>query len=173
MLSSDHKRPFGKEFTINQPVRDKSQQGTSQLRDRKLTLITIPGSWRRKAQRTASVIESFFHAFRGFWTAFQTERNLRIHMGVALAVALAALATGVDASGWALLVLAIGLVITAELINTALERLVDIATNNEFHRIARDAKDTAAAAVLCAAIMAVLIGGFVFVPRLITILHIH
>jgi diacylglycerol kinase len=76
----------------------------------------------------------------------------------------------VDPMGWALLTLAIGFVITAELLNTALERLVDLASNNEFHRIARDAKDTAAAAVLCAAIVAVSIGACVFVPRIINLI---
>ena len=134
-------------------------------------ITAIPSSWRRKAQRTASLVESFFHAFRGFWIALKVERNLQIHVCVAFAVAVAAFALGIDASGWSLLILAVGLVITAELINTALERLVDIATNNEFHRIARDAKDTAAAAVLCASLMAALIGGFVFVPRILALLH--
>ena len=51
-----------------------------------------------------------------------------------------------------------------------LERLVDITTNNEFHRIARDAKDTAAGAVLCAAVTAAIIGAFVFLPRLFALL---
>lgn len=69
-----------------------------------------------------------------------------------------------------MLTLATGVVITAELINTALERLVDVAANNEFHRLARDAKDTAAAAVLCSAIMATIIGGLVFVPRVMALL---
>ncbi len=101
----------------------------------------------------------------------KSERNLRIHLGMAVAVAALALGLHVDAQGWALLTLAIGLVITAELINTALERLVDIATNNEFHRVARDAKDTAAGAVLSAAVVAAMIGGFVFIPRLLQLIH--
>lgn len=98
---------------------------------------------------------------------------MRIHVVMAVAVALAAWILRVDAIGWALLTLAIGLVITAELINTALERLVDIATNNEFHRVARDAKDTAAAAVLSAAVIAAVIGAFVFVPRVLVIFGRH
>jgi diacylglycerol kinase len=130
-------------------------------------------SWRRKAERTASLIESFFHAFRGFWIAFRAERNVRIHVLMAVVVSFAAVMLKVDAVGWALLTLAIGFVITAELLNTALERLVDLASNNEFHRIARDAKDTAAAAVLCAAVVAVGIGACVFLPRIVALAGWH
>lgn len=90
---------------------------------------------------------------------------------MAVVVAAAAVALHVDPMGWALLTLAIGIVVTAELLNTALERLVDLATNNEFHRIARDAKDIAAAAVLCSAVVAVGIGLCVFLPHLVPLLH--
>lgn len=157
-------------LVINQPVRDKSP-GRAPKTGSERKLIAIPGSWKRRAERTASVLESFFHAFRGFAHAFKTERNLRIHVGVAFFVATTAAILRVDASGWAMLTLAVGIVIAAELVNTALERLVDIATNNEFHRIARDAKDTAAAAVLCTAIVAAIIGLLVFVPRLTSIIE--
>lgn len=95
---------------------------------------------------------------------------MRIHVVVAACVALTAILLQVDVQGWAMLTLACGIVITAELVNTALERLVDLATNNEFHRIARDAKDTAAAAVLCSALVAAVIGLLVFVPRVLALL---
>ena len=72
----------------------------------------------------------------------------------------------IEAMGWAMLSLAVGIVVAAELINTALERVVDLATEGEFHRLARDAKDVAAAAVLCTAIMAAVIGMLVFIPRI-------
>jgi diacylglycerol kinase len=166
-------------LVINQPLREKARARAAknaarvnapvnETPDRKL--IAIPGSWRRKAERTANLLESFFHAFRGFAHAFETERNMRIHVFVATLVAVAALALRVDAAGWAMLVMACGIVITAELVNTALERLTDIATNNEFHRVARDAKDTAAAAVLCSAGVAAIIGMLVFVPRILALL---
>lgn len=157
-------------MVINQPIREKARARAAQKVSGDRNLIAIPGSWRRKAERTANLLESFFHAFRGFAHAFQTERNMRIHVVVAALVAFTAVALRVDAAGWAMLTLACGIVITAELVNTALERLVDIATNNEFHRVARDAKDTAAAAVLCSAVVAALIGMLVFIPRLLTLL---
>lgn len=153
---------------INQPVKDPTKRSLKTGNERKL--IAIPGSWKRKADRTSSLLESFFHAFRGFIIAFRTERNLRIHVCVAAAVATTALLLRLDPAGWALLTLACGIVITAELVNTALERLVDIATNNEFHRIARDAKDTAAAAVLCSAVVAAMIGALVFIPRILVLI---
>ena len=172
MISSYHGHSCQIEgWVINQPLRDTSPPpAPTPGSERKL--IAIPGSWRRKAERTASLLESFFHAFRGFMHAFETERNLRIHVVVAAVVAITAFLLGVDTTGWAMLTLAVGIVIFAELVNTALERLVDIASNNEFHRIARDAKDTAAAAVLCSAVVAAIIGGLVFVPRFITIFHL-
>jgi diacylglycerol kinase len=166
VLSSDQRVTGAK--IITQPVRETTHKRLSNGQERKL--IAIPGSWRRKAERTANLVESFFHAFRGFWFAFRSERNLRIHVVMAIIVAGVAACLRVDAAGWAMLTLAVGIVITAELINTALERLVDIATNNEFHRVARDAKDTAAAAVLVTAIMAAAIGGFVFIPRIFALL---
>ena len=156
------------------PLNRKKLQGRGDKHGKPSKLVTVvPLSWRRKAQRTANVIESFFHAFRGFWIAFQGERNLRIHVAMAIGVSIAAIVLKIDATGWALLTLAIGFVMTAELLNTALERLVDLATNNEFHRIARDAKDTAAAAVMCAAFMAVGIGLCVFVPRIMALVGLH
>jgi undecaprenol kinase len=157
---------------ISQSVREPNNPRDS-VNERKPVFPSsaVPDSWRRKAAPAASLIESFYHAFRGFFIALKAERNLRIHLGTAVVVAVLALTLHVDAQGWALLTLAIGLVITAELINTALERLVDIATNNEFHRVARDAKDTAAGAVLSAAVVAALIGGFVFIPRLLLLIH--
>lgn len=103
----------------------------------------------------------------------RAERNLRIHLIMGVVVSAMAVFLKVDSVGWALLALAIGFVITAELLNTALERLVDLATNNEFHRIARDAKDTAAAAVLCSAVVAMGIGGCVFIPRILLLMNGH
>ena len=82
---------------------------------------------------------------------------------------IAEIARGMDLSSFDVAKVLYGL-ITAELVNTALERLVDIASNNEFHRVARDAKDTAAAAVLCSAIVAAIIGLLVFVPRILSLL---
>ena len=67
---------------------------------------------------------------------------------------------------WAILVLTIGLVISCELINTAIEAVVDLVTE-EYHPLAKVAKDTSAAAVLVFAIVAIIVGLIIFVPKII------
>lgn len=121
--------------------------------------------WDHKCTRASSVFESFYHAFNGVKIALATQRNLRIHFGITPLVLLLAFAVGVEPWGFALLILAIGLVIATELINTAIEHLVDIQANYQYHLSARYAKDTAAAAVMLSAFTAALIGAVVFLPR--------
>jgi diacylglycerol kinase len=114
------------------------------------------------------MIESFYHAFHGVWIGLKEERNVRIHLLSAVAVTVMGLWLKVDLYGWAALALATGLVLTAEFLNTALEHLVDLSSDGKYHESARYAKDTAAAAVLCASFMALVVGLLVFVPRLIS-----
>lgn len=71
-----------------------------------------------------------------------------------------------DSVSWALLFLAMGLVITAELLNTALERAVDMFTGGEFNNLAKDAKDVAAGAVVFASATSLLIGASIYLPRI-------
>src|SRR3990167_2722985 len=112
----------------------------------------VPDAWRRKTGRALNMIESFYHAFHGLWVGLKEERNVRIHFLATLVVAGLGIWLKVDLASWALLALAVALVLTTEFLNTALEHLVDVATNGEYHRSARYAKDTAAAAVLCASL---------------------
>jgi diacylglycerol kinase len=72
----------------------------------------------------------------------------------------------VDAVSWLALTLSMGLVIGAELLNTAIEHVVDLTSGGEYHPAARKAKDTAAAAVLITAFAALAVGLIVFLPRL-------
>jgi undecaprenol kinase len=118
------------------------------------------------------MIESFYHAFHGIWIGLKEERNVRIHFLLGIAVIAMGTWLKVDVNSWMSLALAIGLVLTAEFINTALEHLVDLSANGQYHESARYAKDTAAAAVLCASAMAAAIGLIVFVPPLLRLLHI-
>ena len=103
---------------------------------------------------------SFFYAFRGVFSSIRTERNLRVHL-VCLAYMLGFL-LGTDwfvlsRGDWALLLLAAGLVLAAELFNTAIENAVDLATQEQ-NEFAKKAKDAAAGAVLVCAVFAVLVG---------------
>ncbi|HEU4430063.1 MAG TPA: diacylglycerol kinase family protein [Myxococcota bacterium] len=108
------------------------------------------------AERAAS----FRFALRGL-AAFSREANARIHAAVALAVIVLAASLGVDRRDWALLALAIGLVLAAEAINTALEALADHVAPGIHPRVAR-VKDIAAAGVLLAALAAAAVGLLVF-----------
>ncbi|MBP6351690.1 MAG: diacylglycerol kinase family protein [Candidatus Obscuribacter sp.] len=125
--------------------------------------------WDHKCTRASSVFESFYHAFNGVKIALATQRNLRIHFAITPLVLALAFIFGVEPWGFALLILAIGLVIATELINTAIEHLVDIQANYQYHLSARYAKDTAAAAVMLSAFTAAVVGVVVFGPRFFAI----
>lgn len=110
-------------------------------------------------------MRAFANAFAGFAYALRSQPNMRIHLVIALAVVVAASLLGVPRPYWIALVLTIALVLALELINTALEAIVDLVTEEQ-HPLARIAKDTAAAAVLVAAVGAVAVGCLVFLlPR--------
>lgn len=111
------------------------------------------------------LIRSFGFALRGVEILVRTQANARIHRGATvLAVGLGFL-LGISRSEWCAVVAAIGLVWTAEGLNTALETVVDLASPGQ-HPLAGRAKDVAAGAVLCAALAALVIGALVFVPHL-------
>lgn len=109
-------------------------------------------------------LKSFQHAGRGL-LLLTKEANARVHLAAACIAVLLGLVLGIGATDWAILVLCIGLVIAAEGMNTALERIVDL-VSPEWHPLARDAKDLAAGAVLVAAIAAAIVGVLIFVPYL-------
>lgn len=108
---------------------------------------------------------SLGYAAAGVWYALKTQRNMRIHLGIALLTQLAAWWLEISRSDWLLVVFAIGLVIALELLNTAIEAAVDLVTE-EWRAKAKLAKDTAAGAVLVAALAAVVIGICVYGPPL-------
>ncbi|RZL46544.1 MAG: diacylglycerol kinase family protein [Pedobacter sp.] len=111
-------------------------------------------------------LKSFVYAFKGLSYAFATQLNFRVHcLATALAVLLG-LYTGLSANEWLWITVAIAIVMILELINTALEILVDIVSPAQNPK-AGAIKDLAAAAVLIGAIMAVVIGLIIFVPKFI------
>jgi len=112
-------------------------------------------------RRPPSIIESFNFAFEGIIHVFRTQRNLRIQFGIALIVLLAAVKYGVDRLELIALLLSITFVLIAEMINTAIEATVDVATTS-FDPMAKLAKDIAAGAVLIASINAIGVGYLVF-----------
>jgi diacylglycerol kinase len=109
--------------------------------------------------------KSFICAIAGISSTFRSERNFRIHVA-ALCVALAAgLYLGLAALEWGFVVLSMGLVLAAELFNTAIERLADKEAGGQYDLIVKRAKDASAAAVLLTAATAFAIGTiFLLVP---------
>ena len=108
---------------------------------------------------------SFGWAFDGIGYAWRTQLNFRIHVTIASVVVVAALWLRVPPHDWAVLALTIGVVFALELMNTAIEALVDLASPGQ-HQLARIAKDAAAGAVMVAAISAVFVGIFILGPPL-------
>jgi diacylglycerol kinase len=115
------------------------------------------------------LVGSFRHAVAGWRRAVHEERNLRIHLLAAVAVAVLSWYLRLSGIEGCLIVLAVAAVWMAELFNTALEQLVDL-VSPEYHDLARGAKDVAAAAVLTAAVASVLIGLLIFLPHVIGVL---
>ncbi len=115
--------------------------------------------------RSPSVLQSFNFAFEGIIHVLRTQRNMRIHFMIAAGVLVAALIVGVSRIELVVLLMAISFVLIAEMINSALEAGIDVATTS-FDPLAKLAKDIAAGAVLIATINALAVGYLVFVDRI-------
>lgn len=113
-----------------------------------------------------SLISSFKCAFCGIFSAIKRERNLKIHIFAMIMVIIAGLFFKLSSIEWIICLILFGLVISAELINTGIENAVDLAMP-EKNEIAKYAKDVSAGAVLFLAIISVIIGLIIFVPKII------
>ena len=113
----------------------------------------------------ASVLRSFGPAFAGLAWALKTQRNLQVHAIASVLVAVFGIWLQLAAWEWCVVLLAVGLVWSAELLNTALEVLADRVSKEREEPIRR-VKDAAAAAVLVAAFAALAVGFVVFLPKL-------
>lgn len=111
-------------------------------------------------------ILSFKYAGEGFWTAAKEEPNLVFHLFAALAVLILGWILKITPQDWIMLIFTIGLVISVELTNTAIEAVVDSFTQSS-HPGAKKAKDVSAAAVLVVSITAIFIGLLIFLPYLV------
>ena len=117
------------------------------------------GLWRRR-------VASFGHAGRGVWSALRSEVHLRLHAVATVVVIGLGFYSSLSRLEWALVALAVAGVWAAELMNTAIEALTDLASP-AYHPLAGKAKDVAAGAVLLAALGALVVGALVFVPHFI------
>ena len=121
----------------------------------------IPGSNREHP----TFIRSFGYAIEGFRTAVATERNIKVQLLVGVLAVVAGVVLRIDALSWVLVLLCIGLVLFAELVNTSIEAIVDLATQ-DLHPLAKRAKDIAAASVFMLSITAAVVGIIVFARAL-------
>lgn len=119
----------------------------------------------KRSPRSHSRIQSFRHAFAGWWYVLRTQQNAWIHLVATLLVILLGILLNLRTIEWAVLAVAIGLVWTAEFVNTALEAVVDLASPEQ-HPLARVGKDVGAAAVLISAAIAVIVGLLILGPPL-------
>jgi diacylglycerol kinase (ATP) len=111
--------------------------------------------------RAPTLIDSFNYAFEGIIHVLRTQRNLRIHFAIAIAVITVAAALGVDRIELITLLLAIAFVLVAEMVNSAIEGAIDVSTTS-FDPNAKLAKDIAAGAVLISTVTALAVGYLIF-----------
>ena len=111
-------------------------------------------------------LRSFRYAFAGVKLLFGEEHNARIHATITVLVVVAGIVLRVSPVEWGVLVICIGMVLSAEAFNSAIERIADYLTTERDERI-RDIKDLAAGAVLLCAIAAAIVGLIVFVPHIV------
>lgn len=124
----------------------------------------IPGTGRNHP----SFRRSFLFALQGFRTAITTERNIRLMLGGLVFAVVMGIALRIDVMSWACILICCGTVIATELINTAIETVVDL-VSPEFHPLAGRAKDIAAAASWTVSLMAAIVGIIIFVRAAINL----
>ena len=126
-------------------------------------------SWKR-------LITSMSYALNGIRLAVCRERHMRIHLVAAIIVVVAAAVFRVSKMEWLVLLITIGIAISLEIVNSAIERTVDLVTD-EYRPLAKEAKDLAAGAVLVFAMLSVVIGISIFFPYMYVFfknsLHFH
>lgn len=113
---------------------------------------------------------SFIYAFKGLADLFKHHRNGQFHLAATVVVVTCGLFCRISSGEWLAVVICIVLVTALEAMNTAVEYLTDL-VSPDFHPLAGKVKDMAAGAVLISAIGAAVVGGIIFIPRLLSYLN--
>ncbi|HSL86406.1 MAG TPA: diacylglycerol kinase family protein [Bacteroidales bacterium] len=116
-----------------------------------------------------SRLDSFRFAIKGLLTLIRSEHNARIHLGAALLAIASGIILKISRAEWMLIIIVIGMVFLAELINSSLEAIADVTEPEKNEKIGK-AKDYAAASVLVSAIVSLIIGGLIFIPKIVDLL---
>lgn len=125
----------------------------------------------KKKKQSHKLYGGFQYAIAGIVSGISQEANMKMHCLMTVLVVIAGFALRISAVEWCICLLLCGLIMALELVNTAMEAVVDLVTE-ERKPLAKVAKDTAAGAVLIAAIVAAIIGCIIFVPKVIVFLNI-
>ncbi|MDD2475128.1 MAG: diacylglycerol kinase family protein [Dysgonamonadaceae bacterium] len=112
-------------------------------------------------------IKSLAHAFDGICTLIKEEHNARIYVALTIIVLLMSYLLRISKYEWIIVCSVIGFVFAFEAVNASIERLADFASNHEIHPTIKKVKDLAAAAVLFVAIVALIAGLIIFLPKLL------
>jgi diacylglycerol kinase (ATP) len=135
------------------------------------SIESLPQQREFSLQVASNLFVSFKYAWCGISYAFLTQRNFRIHVGVcALAIGLS-LFLHLQPVEIAVIGITSGLVLALELINTAIESIVDLTVKQTYHELAKIAKDCAAGAVLVSALVAILVAATLLLPPLISVVQ--
>ena len=118
-------------------------------------------------------LQSLGHALNGLWLVVKDERNMRFHIIASILVIAIGFYFKIGRSDWLWICVAITSVITAEFLNTIVEAIVDLVMGNQYHELAKTAKDVAAASTLIAAAFAVVIGLLIFAPYIYYFIELH
>ena len=116
-----------------------------------------------------SRLNSFKFAFQGLLSLVKNEHNARIHLFATILAIVLGIVMKISVTEWALLTIVIGLVFISELFNTAIEKLADF-VHPEWNDQIKKVKDYAAAAVFISAIIALVAGGLIFIPRILAMM---
>ena len=123
---------------------------------------------KKKKYSLTRLLKGFGYAFSGVRTAFKTEQNFLIDFIVAIIVIILGFVLKLSIIEFIIVLIVIGLVISMELMNTAIEYTIDM-TMPDIHPLAKAAKDISAAAVLFSAIIALIIGIIIYIPKIINL----
>ena len=145
----------------------KVSTSTSSHSDKVILPLKRELSW----QVASNLFSSFKYAWCGISYAFQTQRNFRIHVSVGILAIFLGVVLHLSPVEMAVISITSGLVLVMELLNTAVESVVDLTVKQSYHELAKIAKDCAAAAVLVSALVSLLVAGVLLLPPLIKLIQ--
>ena len=122
-----------------------------------------------KTQGRSSFGISFNNAMDGIEFALNHERNIKIEIFMGICASILGFLLSISVIEWAIIVLVIAMVLCLELVNTAIERAVDL-TTKEYHELAKAAKDVSAGAVLVMSMFSVVVGIIIFLPKILILI---